>query len=209
MPKVSDAYTERRRTAIADAAARVIDRRGLGALTMNEIVLESGMSAGAVYNHFSDKDQIVRFLVERVREARAAELNAFRQETSHIDSPREILRLLLRSAAASADGSRMSVLVLSHALTDESTADLARGFVSDLESFFNERVYANARRVGISHDRASELAREVVPLAIVILQGFMLHVSLDSSVDSKRLVERLVVALPETLEPQATTVETR
>jgi AcrR family transcriptional regulator len=59
MPKVSEAYRESRRDQIAQAAARCFDRNGFHATTMDQIISEAGLSAGAVYRYFPSKEAII------------------------------------------------------------------------------------------------------------------------------------------------------
>jgi AcrR family transcriptional regulator len=68
------------RQQILDAAYRVFVRAGFGAASVDEIVTEADVSKGAVYHHFSGKDEMFReILGEHVR--RCAE-----QMTEAIDS---------------------------------------------------------------------------------------------------------------------------
>ena len=76
MPKVSDAYRQARRDEIVAATLRAISRRGLRALTMADIIKESGLSAGSVYSHFTTKDEIIELVAARVIGERADQLSA-------------------------------------------------------------------------------------------------------------------------------------
>ncbi|MFQ6198888.1 TetR family transcriptional regulator, partial [Streptomyces sp. NPDC000405] len=48
----------RSREAIVRAAAQVVDRHGLRAATLTRVSAEAGLSKGAVYFHFDDKDAL-------------------------------------------------------------------------------------------------------------------------------------------------------
>jgi AcrR family transcriptional regulator len=65
MPKVSKQYLEARCSEILDAAVVCFARSGFHKATMRDIVRESGMSAGAIYNLFSSKQEIVAAIVSR------------------------------------------------------------------------------------------------------------------------------------------------
>jgi AcrR family transcriptional regulator len=65
MPKVSKQYLEARRSEILDAAVVCFARSGFHKATMRDIVRESGMSAGAIYNLFSSKQEIVAAIASR------------------------------------------------------------------------------------------------------------------------------------------------
>lgn len=60
MAKVSEAHLEARRQSILDAAASVFSKKGLEAATMAEIATEAGISPGAIYRYFENKDELAR-----------------------------------------------------------------------------------------------------------------------------------------------------
>jgi len=55
MPKVSDAHLAARRDQILAATARCFGRDGFHRTSMQDIVRESGISAGLVYRYFAGK----------------------------------------------------------------------------------------------------------------------------------------------------------
>jgi AcrR family transcriptional regulator len=59
VPKVSAEHREARREEILCAARRRFAREGFHATSMQDILSESGLSAGAVYRYFSSKSDIV------------------------------------------------------------------------------------------------------------------------------------------------------
>lgn len=59
MPKISEEKRDARRRHILDAAWRCFAREGLHLTTMDDIVRASGLSAGAVYGYFRNKDDLI------------------------------------------------------------------------------------------------------------------------------------------------------
>jgi len=59
MPKISDERRLARRQQILDAAWRCFAREGLHVTTMDDIIRASGLSAGAVYGYFRNKDDLI------------------------------------------------------------------------------------------------------------------------------------------------------
>ncbi|MGY4751903.1 TetR/AcrR family transcriptional regulator [Pannonibacter sp. Q-1] len=59
MPRISPEKLEERRQQIRAAAARCFARKGIQATTMREIFAEAGLSAGAVYNYYRTKDELI------------------------------------------------------------------------------------------------------------------------------------------------------
>src|SRR3954471_22731131 len=63
MPKVSEAHLAARRDQILAAAARCFARDGFHRTSMQDIVRESGISAGLVYRYFAGKDDVIAAIV--------------------------------------------------------------------------------------------------------------------------------------------------
>jgi len=63
-----DVRTPLTRTRILDAALRLADADGIGALTMRSLATELGAKPMAIYHHLANKDQILDGIVDRVFE---------------------------------------------------------------------------------------------------------------------------------------------
>jgi len=94
MPRVTESYREARRDEIARAAVRCIERSGLSETTIADIVRESGLSAGALYSHFTNKAELARYVVARFLGVRREEIEAAGR-SGRLLAPREILRMML------------------------------------------------------------------------------------------------------------------
>jgi TetR/AcrR family transcriptional regulator, transcriptional repressor of aconitase len=64
MPKVSQSYLNDRRSQILDAATTCFARQGFHRATIQDIVRESGLSPGAIYNYFASKDEIIEVIAD-------------------------------------------------------------------------------------------------------------------------------------------------
>ena len=64
MPRVSDDHLEARRRQILDAARRCFARNGFHATSMQDVLRESGLSAGAVYRYFPSKEAMIITIAE-------------------------------------------------------------------------------------------------------------------------------------------------
>jgi AcrR family transcriptional regulator len=64
MPKVSQSYLDNRRTQILDAAILRFGRQGFHRTTMQDIVAQSRLSPGAIYNYFKSKEAIIAAIAE-------------------------------------------------------------------------------------------------------------------------------------------------
>jgi AcrR family transcriptional regulator len=61
---VTEEYLAARRHQILDAARRCFDRSGFHQTSMQDILAEAGLSAGAVYRYFRSKTEIVRAIAD-------------------------------------------------------------------------------------------------------------------------------------------------
>jgi len=59
MARVSQAHLDARRRQILDGAARCFARNGFHATSMQDVLKEAGLSAGAVYRYFSSKEELI------------------------------------------------------------------------------------------------------------------------------------------------------
>ena len=64
MPKVSEEHRAARRQQIVDAGRRCMADQGFHKTTMNDVIRESGLSAGAVYGYFKSKSEIVAAIAD-------------------------------------------------------------------------------------------------------------------------------------------------
>ncbi|HET7658440.1 MAG TPA: TetR family transcriptional regulator [Bacillales bacterium] len=62
MPKVNQEHIEKRKDEILKAAKRVFLRKGFEPTTMQDVVEESGMSRGGVYQYFSSTEEMIQAL---------------------------------------------------------------------------------------------------------------------------------------------------
>jgi AcrR family transcriptional regulator len=65
MPKVRKEYLDSRRAEILDAALACFCRDGFHRTTMKDIVQQSGLSPGAIYNYFKSKEEIIEAIANR------------------------------------------------------------------------------------------------------------------------------------------------
>ena len=80
MPKVSKAYLNGRRAEVLDAATECFSRNGFHRTTMQDIVEESRLSPGAIYNYFQSKEEIIEAIAD---ERHARERAAIREAREH------------------------------------------------------------------------------------------------------------------------------
>jgi AcrR family transcriptional regulator len=76
MPRLTQHTRDARRRRILDAARRCFTRNGFQATSMQDIFSESGLSAGALYSHFTGKDEIITAIADEVIDTITATFDA-------------------------------------------------------------------------------------------------------------------------------------
>ena len=123
----------RTRAALIRAGRQLYSRRPVDAVTVDDIVQAAAVGKGSFYNHFADRDALVRAISAEIRarvEAAVTEANAEVQ-----DPARRVARAVctyLRFALESDESA--GVLVRIHSGHTSLTAPLNRGLVADIEA---------------------------------------------------------------------------
>ena len=159
MPKLVD-YDERR-SELAEAAAHLIARAGLGAATMRDVAAEAGWTTGALTHYFADKRDLLlctfQASLERRRAARAA-----------ADSTDPLARLTasLEGALPSDDDRRRHWMVtIAFCAQAAGDADLAAA-QRDAYREFRAHLAALVRQCGFAEDdRAETIAERLIAAA--------------------------------------------
>lgn len=176
MPKVSPEHLAARRRQILDAAARCFTRDGFHRTSMQDIVRESGISAGLVYRYFTGKDDMITAIVTEWHTQRAARLTPD-PATAYLD--------LLRSVGdpSARDDARLGVQVWAEALRSPAILALVKAGVEAPRAAAAETLGGN-----------DALAR----VLIAIYQGLVLQTAWDEPLDHAAFataVESLLAAM--------------
>lgn len=132
-PERSSPRAARTRAALIGAGRRLYSRRPVDAVTVDEIVQAAAVGKGSFYNHFADRDALVRAIASEIRatvEAAVTHANAGVE-----DPARRLARAVctyLRFAVDSAESA--GVLVQIHSGATSLSAPLNRGLVADIET---------------------------------------------------------------------------
>jgi AcrR family transcriptional regulator len=153
MPRVTEEHLASRRRQILVAARRCFDRAGFHQTSMQDILAEAGLSAGAVYRYFRGKNEIVRAIAE---ETIAQVLDQAAVDV-HADPPPplpDVMAALLAAAdrQLEADGLlRMAIQVWGETMHNPELA----GFVAD--------TYRRVRGVFVGYARRAVAAGTLPP----------------------------------------------
>jgi AcrR family transcriptional regulator len=112
-------------TRIEDASLALFFERGFKSTTMREIAVACGITAGALYNHFPSKDQLLFSIMLRVHEGLEADLLAALDGAG--TDPRDRLRAVVRAHALMHTQSRIEARVANQEIN--SLPDPERGLI--------------------------------------------------------------------------------
>jgi len=197
MPKVSPEHGDARQRQILDAALACFSRQGFHKTTMKDIVRESGLSAGAIYNYFASKGEIVDAIARERHASERALLEAARAES---DKPRELWELTRAffSSFASDEqrtGRRVGIEVWAEALRNPEVLATVRRGVDEPRRLLAELVREAQARDELPPDLDPEGMARVM---VAVFQGFVLQQAWDPETDIERYlsaVEQILAAL--------------
>ncbi|MFB2599076.1 TetR/AcrR family transcriptional regulator [Herbiconiux sp. P17] len=183
MPKVTDDYRAERRREIASAALRCFSRKGFEGTSMADIIAESGLSAGAIYLHYKNKQDLVGQVVFDVLRGRSADLLHI-TALDPLPDPAEVIRIFVTGVTQELGGEGILVQVWAIAAREPELADLVTGLVAELSRLFATYFAAWFRQAGLDREAAEERAGRLVPLIIGMSQGYVLQAAILPGFDA-------------------------
>ena len=107
MPRRVDHEVRKRQ--ITDAVVRITVKGGLPSVTFREVAAEAGVSVRLVQYYFGTKDQLLLDTQRHVAERSIARIRRLRARAG--DTPRDVLRTIMRSFVPTDDESRTAMLM--------------------------------------------------------------------------------------------------
>lgn len=193
MAKVSDAHLEARRRSIILAACSIFSRKGVESATMSEIAAEAGISPGAIYRYFENKEDLARGCLGE----NALELEAQWKQVpeSSSDPMREFGELSrLTFGTLRNPGERIhTLLMLENTLKGVRDEDVA---LEEMRAGFQQTREAIAQRLVLARERG-QLNEAIDPHRIAgALFSFYLGARMaklvDDSVDTDSQLEEVI-----------------
>lgn len=176
MPRNTSEQTAARREQITVAAMRCFSRNGFHATSMDDVIAEAGLSAGAVYRYFPGKSALVGAAVEH---ALALARGTFDELLAQEPPPslseavsRTVDNVAARSEQAGYDVSRLAVTAWGEALRDAQLAELARTVYTVFRGGFTELVRRSQHTEQLPPGTTAE---EVGAAVFSLVPGFLLQ----------------------------------
>lgn len=189
MPKISDDRRLARRAEIAAAAARCFEAKGYDAASMADIIKESGLSAGAIYVHFENKDDLIRQVMRETLDDRASELDDVAQREP-LPTPAELIREIIEGASRRKSGA-LRIHSWSACLRDPALVEIFREFAARRDAALAAYLEAWLRSQGVTPAEARRRSGPLSMLVSTLFQGFLIQ----SAADPEHSLEALIEAL--------------
>jgi AcrR family transcriptional regulator len=203
MPRVDESYLQSRRRQIMDAAITCFAREGFHRTTMQDIVRETGLSAGAIYRYFRSKEDIIAAIAA---EHHAAEAAAFAEVSAGDDVGAALRHLAHVSLGRLADPAeqrwrRVTVQVWGEALRNERVMTIVRGGIDEPVAILAALIRRGQRDGSLPQALDPEGAARV---CASIFQGLVLQQAWDPKLDVDAYIAA-VLALIDALARSAAT----
>lgn len=193
MPKVSAAYRETRRDEIARAAMRRLSDQGFAKTTMADIIEESGMSAGAIYSHFSSKAEIAQHVARLTVGTKADELTSFAGSAQPPLGPTEIISFVVEATKQAGVGRSLLLQVWAEATVDPDLRAILDQTVDRLRAAYASSIEPWLLAAGRPTDAAA--LRSVADTMVALSQGFIVNSALFGSDDPEAYLNGVAALL--------------
>ncbi len=182
MPRVADSYLQSRRRQIMDAAITCFAREGFHRTTMQDIVGETGLSAGAIYRYFRSKEDIVAAIAAEHHTAEAAAFAAVGDEDDVGTALRKLAHVSLGRLADPAEQRwrRVTVQVWGEALRSERVMGIVRSGLDEPVAILAALIRRGQREGTVPQGLDPEGAARV---CASIFQGLVLQQAWDPKLD--------------------------
>jgi AcrR family transcriptional regulator len=185
MPKVSDAHREQRRQQILAAARRGFANNGFHQTSMQDILGEAGLSAGALYRYFRSKEEIIAAIAEDalVQVAAPMGLLAAQHPTPPLDAVIERVLTNAEDVGFRPDGlAYIAPQVWSEALRNPALRELVRTKFAEVRAAIAGIVRAEQAAGEIPVDADAD---DIAGFVFGSLLGYVLQRVLTGTVDAK------------------------
>lgn len=185
MPRVSDDHKEERRLEILDAARACFARSGFAGATLQDIFSESRLSAGAVYNYFKSKRELILAIADTRHAQERVALST--DDTNPVGALKAISRRFIGAYLSGADTKRrISLMTWSEALLDDVILKSVREGVDEPRRVL-KAIIEDGRRLGV-------LRHDIEPGAIAatmvaMLQGLVLQKLWNPNLSANAMIE--------------------
>ena len=188
LPKITEKQRDARREQILTAAWKCFHSRGIHATSMEQIIREAGLSAGAVYLYFKSKEELILSAI-------AAQMTAVRDEVLPLlgkdqpETPAEFIQQVTESIARFTsrmdfDLNAVILMCWSEAQTNPKVNSLVRGYQKDYRKSLSKLAERWQKK---GHIEAKTDPDDVAKALLSFLLGFIAQSALIGDIKPRSL----------------------
>lgn len=197
MPRVKPEHKEARRSEIIEAARSCFARKGFHETTLQDVLAESELSAGCVYNYFSSKEELILAAAEGRHWIEARMIADGLKAGDPVDGLLTVAEAFITAYLGSADLSRrIAVATWSESLHNPAVLTaVRRGLHGPLEQVV--RLIERGQKTGrFRRDIDAEMAARTM---IALLHGFVLQKLWNPTLSARSTLTTFKSLLPSLL----------
>ncbi|MER5859322.1 TetR/AcrR family transcriptional regulator [Streptomyces sp900105245] len=177
MPKVTQQHMDARREQILAAARRCFLRDGFHSTSMQDLFAESGLSAGAVYRHFTSKDEMILAIAEEnMRDVLDITLAvATNRQGQSMGAVMAELLDVIRVKSAEEGVATLAVLVWGEAMRNRSLAGKLDHLIGRIRANLVTLVHDQQKKGALPTNVTAEA---IASTMLSVLPGYILQVAL-------------------------------
>lgn len=181
MPKVSEEYMRSRRAGIVQAARSVFVQKGYCQSSMSDVIAAAGLSAGAIYNHFTGKTELMVA-------AATVDLSVFDAALGEL--PWDYVERCLCTLRDDAELTKILALTWGEAVTEPAIRKVAQEQLTDLRN----RIVESYRGWAATELEMTESEREswlslIGSAVLAVVTGFVVQAATVTDFDSDSYFE--------------------
>jgi AcrR family transcriptional regulator len=193
MPKVGKEHKQSRKRQILQAAAECFSDQGFHQTSMRDICKQAKLSAGAVYNYFDSKDDIIETMAEVSRNSIKDLFQDIKETDTRNRAIEKIFQKVVDITVYQKNNNQlnMNIHFWSEALRSEKIKTILRESSRNMTSEILGRLKTNCTKG--NHSKLSD--EKVVDLILMAYQSLVLQLALMGDVNEKEYFEPLLTLL--------------
>ncbi|RKR76289.1 TetR/AcrR family transcriptional regulator [Frondihabitans australicus] len=185
MPKVTAEHRDARRREIAQAALRLFARKGFQGTSVADIIAESGLSAGAIYGNYKNKDELVQAAATELLEFRLSNAAAI-DDGAPPRPPGEMVERIVHGITSEVADLGVLVQVWGQATLDPAMREATTRVAEKLRDTFEEYLVDwYTRGLGLPAGEAATAAASTASLYVGIMQGYVVQSTISTTFDAE------------------------
>jgi AcrR family transcriptional regulator len=199
IPKLTEAALDERRDHILRAAELCFARKGFHGTTIADVREQAGVSTGAIYTYFPNKEAMMRAILERARDDRKRQLDGGGNGT--VDP--SVIMLGWASAVFTAQGqhaARVDVNLWAESLRNPRVQKLAHGALQDATSAVSAVVAARLPSSGAANSLEPASIAQVL---IALFLGLEVQTAVGMRLEANEVLRVLGTLFVDYLPPDA------